>query len=192
MAAPISTAVTAGASDPTPAEAPPLVERHRGWLERLVAARTCNRGSVDDVLQEVALAVARTGQPPVGEHEERPWLCAIAIRQCALFLRQASRRARLLASVVEQRSGDATDRLQDDPIYWLMLREDAGLVGRAIAGLGHDDRQLLEWKYIEGHTYPQLAARLRVPRHVVEYRVVTAKKRLRGLLVEMGLGGDES
>ena len=189
MAAPITTA--AAASGSTPADTP-LVERHRGWLERLVAARTCSRDAVEDVLQEVALAVARTGQPPVGEHEERPWLCTIAIRQCALFLRRASRRARLLASAVGQRSGDATDRLQDDPIYWLMVREDAGLVGRALASLGHDDRQLLEWKYVEGHTYPQLAARLEVPRHVVEYRVVTAKKRLRGLLIDMGLGEDDS
>jgi RNA polymerase sigma factor (sigma-70 family) len=191
MPAPTTT-TAAAVSGPTAAAAPPLVERHRGWLERLVAARTCSRDSVDDVLQEVALAVARTGQPPVGEHEERPWLCTIAIRQCALFLRRASRRARLLASVVEQRAGDATDRLQDDPIYWLMIREDAGLVGRALAGLGHDDRQLLEWKYVEGHTYPQLAARLELPRHVVEYRIITAKKRLRGLLIDMGLGGDDS
>ncbi|MCE9629745.1 MAG: RNA polymerase sigma factor [Planctomycetia bacterium] len=189
MAAPITTAVP---SDPIPAADPSLVERHRGWLERLVAARTCSRDAVDDVLQEVALAVARTGQPPVGEHEERPWVCTIAIRQCALFLRRASRRARLRTRAVEQRSGAATDRLQDDPIYWLMAREDAGLVARALAGLGRDDRQLLEWKYVEEHTYPQLAARLEVPRHVVEYRVVTAKKRLRGLLIDMGLGEDDS
>lgn len=157
-----------------------------------MAARTCSRDAVDDVLQEVALAVARTGRPPVGEHEERPWLCMIAVRQCALFLRRASRRGRLLASAVEQRSGDAADRLQDEPIYWLMMREDAGLVGRALAGLGHDDRQLLEWKYVEGQTYPQLAGRLDVPRHVVEYRVVTAKKRLRRLLIDMGLGDVDS
>lgn len=88
---------TTAAAGSGPDTATPLVERHRGWLERLVAARTCRRDAVDDVLQEVAVAVGRSGRPPIGEPEERPWLCAIAIRQCALFLRRASRHTRLLA-----------------------------------------------------------------------------------------------
>ena len=169
----------------------PLVERHRGWLERLVAARTCRRDAVDDVLQEVAMAVARSTRPPASASEERPWLCAIAIRQCALFLRKSARRARLLSTAAERLQRDDGQQLQDDPIFWLVSREDAGLVAQALDSLPTDDRQLLTWKYIDGLTYPQLAARLGVARHVAEYRVVVAKKRLRGLLVDIGLGEDD-
>ena len=50
---------------------PALVQRHRDWLARLIAARISCPDSVDDVLQEVAVAVARAERPPVGEHEER-------------------------------------------------------------------------------------------------------------------------
>jgi RNA polymerase sigma factor (sigma-70 family) len=188
MTAPTTT--TTAMSD-SQAPAAPLVERHRGWLERLVAARTCCRDAVDDVLQEVAVAVARSSQPPVAA-EERPWLCAIAIRQCALFLRTSSRRLRLVARAAERLPPDAGRRLEEDPIYWLMSREDAGLVARAVDTLAADDRQLLHWKYIDGLTYPELASRLGVARHVAEYRVVAAKKRLRGLLVEIGLGEDDA
>lgn len=188
MTAPTTTTATVSGPD---APAAPLVERHRGWLERLVAARTCCRDAVDDVLQEVAVAVARSSQPPVDE-EERPWLCAIAIRQCALFLRKSSRRMRLVAKAAERLPQDTGRRLDEDPIYWLMSREDAGLVARAVGTLAADDRQLLHWKYIDGMTYPELASRLGVARHVAEYRVVVAKKRLRGLLVEIGLGEDDA
>lgn len=185
---------TAAAADAAPetSVAASLLERHRDWLARLVAARTGRRDAVDDVLQEVAVAVTRSTRPPRVEHEERPWLCMIAIRQCALFLRTSSRRARLLARAAEQVSHWAGNRPEDDPIFWLMGREDAALVTRAMASLAAEDRQVLEWKYVAGETYPELATRLGVPKHVAEYRVVAAKKRLRGLLVDIGLGEDET
>lgn len=186
-----ASATTAATSTGHDLPARPLVERHRGWLERLVAARTCCRDAVDDVLQEVAVAVARSPQPPSRETEERPWLCAIAIRQCALFLRKSARRSRLLARAAELLPRHDTQRLEDDPIFWLMGREDAGLVTEAFARLAADDRQLLTWKYIDGLSYPQVAARLGVARHVAEYRVLVAKKRLRSLLVDIGLGEDD-
>ncbi len=189
MTASASTAATVSGQD-LPER--PLVERHRGWLERLVAARTCCRDAVDDVLQEVAVAVARSTRPPTAETEERPWLCAIAIRQCALFLRKAGRRTRLEAQAAERLPRAAGDRLSDDPIFWLMGREDAGLVARAVAALPPDDRQLLDWKYIDGLSYPEVAARLGVARHVAEYRVLVAKKRLRRLLVETGFEEDDA
>lgn len=188
----MATAHPAAVRAPEAAEAPSLVERHRSWLARLVAARTSRPDAVDDVLQEVAVAVARTVRPPVSEHEERPWLCAIAIRQCALHLRKSSRRARLLTRAAERLPREADSPLQSDPLFWLMGREDASLMARALASLDEDDRRVLEWKYVDGETYPHIAARLGVPKHVAEYRVVTAKKRLRGLLVDIGLGEDDS
>lgn len=189
---PASTVPDAAESSPGGRRETALVERHRGWLSRLVASRIGRGDSVDDVMQEVALAVARSQKTPEGECDERPWLCAIAIRQCALFLRSSYRRGRLLSRAADQLPHAVCDRLQEDPIYWLMGREDAGLVARALAALDDADRQVLAWKYVDGQSYPQVAARLGVPRHVAEYRVVTAKKRLRSLLVDIGMGEEES
>jgi DNA-directed RNA polymerase specialized sigma24 family protein len=49
----------------------------------------------------------------------------------------------------------------------------------------------LIWKYVDGMTYSQLADRLRVPAHAAEYRVVTAKKALRRLLIDCGIGEED-
>lgn len=173
-------------------EPPALVHRHRDWLARLIAARLSCPDLVDDVLQEVAVAVARAERPPVGEHEERPWLCVIAIRQAALLMRRLSRRSRLLAGAAEHRTQAFDDPLARDPIYWLISRERADLVTRACSRLDPEDRRLLEWKYVEGETYPQIARRLGVLRHVAEYRVVVAKKRLRTHLVAIGYEEDDA
>lgn len=174
-------------------DAPPsLLERHRGWLTRVISARAGSVDAVDEVLQEVAVAVARSGHPPAGETEERPWLCAIAIRQCALRLRKAVRRAQLLVLAAERLPRDAASRLQDDPIYWLVRRESSALVAKALEALDRDQRSLIEAKYVEGMTYQAIATRLGVPRHVAEYRVTVAKRLLRGLLVDSGLDEEDA
>lgn len=141
---------------------------------------------VEDVLQEIGLAVARNAVPSERDEELRPWLCTIAIRQCALALRNAQRQRRLLEGVAANQA-DLDSRL-DDPVYWLLDRERADLVREALAVMDEDQRTLLIWKHVDGMTYGQLAHHFRVPVHVVEYRVVTARKSLRRLLIERGMG----
>jgi RNA polymerase sigma-70 factor (ECF subfamily) len=166
-----------------------VVQRNREWLVRVISSRTGSQALVEDVLQEVGLAVARSAQRVSQDEELRPWLCKITIRQCALALRNAQRQRRLLEGAAENEL-DAESRL-DDPIYWLLDRERSGLVREALATMDEEKRTLLIWKYVDGMTYSQLADRLRVPAHVVEYRVVTAKKALRRLLIDRGIGEED-
>ena len=102
---------TASASDD-------FVQRNREWLVRLISSRTGSQTLVEDVLQEVGLAVARSAPACKQQEELRPWLCTIAIRQCALALRKTQRQQRLLEGAAENEL-DAESRL-DDPIYWLL------------------------------------------------------------------------
>jgi RNA polymerase sigma factor (sigma-70 family) len=148
-----------------------------------------SRTLVEDIVQEVGLAVARTAHIPEPEEELRAWLCTIAIRQCGLALRRAERRQRLVDGAIA--NATTPDSRLDDPIYWLLSRERTDLVRGALEAMDPEERSLLIWKYVEGRTYGELGRCLRVPPHVVEYRVVTARKRLRGLLIERGLGEDE-
>lgn len=166
-----------------------FVQRNRDWLVRLISSRIGSQAIVEDVLQEVGLAVARSAPPSKQEEELRPWLCKITIRQCALALRKAQRQRRLLEGAAENELG-AECRL-NDPIYWLLDRERSGLVREALATINEEKRTLLIWKYVDGMTYGQLADRLRVPAYVVEYRVVTAKKTLRKLLIDRGIGEED-
>ena len=166
-----------------------VVQRNREWLVRLISSRMGSQALVEDVLQEVGLAVARSAQRVSQDEELRPWLCKITIRQCALALRNAQRQRRLLEGAAEN-GLDAESKL-DDPVYWLLDRERSGLVREALAKMDEEKRTLLIWKYVDGMTYSQLADRLRVPTHVVEYRVVTARRALRKLLIDRGIGEDD-
>jgi len=166
-----------------------MVARHRSWLVRLVASRMGSASLVEDVLQEISLAVARSSTLPEQESQVAPWLCTIAIRQCALAHRKAIRQRRLIDGAAAT-VGDS-DTWLDDPIYWLLDRERSGLVREALKLLDANGRSLLISKYVHGNTYPQMAADLGVEPHVVEYQVATARKNLRTLLIERGLGKDD-
>jgi RNA polymerase sigma-70 factor (ECF subfamily) len=166
---------------------PALVDQHRSWLTRVVAARTGSRDAIDEVLQEVALAVTRSENPPACDEQVRPWLCTIAIRQCALLLRKAGRANRLVSRATAQVVHGSRNELRDDPIFWLLAQESETLVRRSLDALDEQQRGLLVWKYVDGLTYPEISRRLGVSRHVAEYRVVVAKKALRKLFLDMGL-----
>jgi len=172
-------------------DVPALVDQHRSWLARVVAARTRSRDAIDEVLQEVALAVTRSENPPARDEEVRPWLCTIAIRQCALLLRKACRANRLVSSANAELVRRSADRLRDDPIFWLLAKESETLVRRCLDALDEDQRGLLNWKYVDGLTYPEISRLLGVSRHVAEYRVVVAKKALRKMFLDMGLAEED-
>ncbi len=65
------------------------------------------------------------------------------------------------------------------------------LVRQSLAAMDDEQRSLLVRKYVEGMTYGQLAKCMGVAAHVVEYRVVAARRSLRRLVMARGLGEDD-
>jgi RNA polymerase sigma-70 factor (ECF subfamily) len=174
----------------TPAQAidwSSIIESNRNWIERLVAARTGTRNGVEDVLQEVGLAVARSTARPTQADEVAPWLCKIAIRQCALIVRNQARHQRKLSGLQQDRPSQASP----DPIFWLLHEETKEIVRAELVKLDAQSRQLLVWKYVHGLRYEDIGSRLGVSRHVAEYRLIEARKQLRRRLQARGIEGDE-
>ena len=167
-----------------------IVEGNRSWIERLVVARIGSPDGVDDVLQEVGLAVAQSCARPTHADEVAPWLCKIVVRQCSLFLRNRARQQRKLNGFQQARLSQAP--ITADPIFWLLHEEKKAIVRAELAGLDGQARQLLLWKYIHGLRYEEIGSRLGVSRHVAEYRVIEARKQLRRRLNARGIEGDES
>jgi RNA polymerase sigma factor (sigma-70 family) len=167
-----------------------VLREHRDWIERLIVARTGSRELVEDILQEVGLAVSRSAARPARAAEVEPWLCAIVVRQCALALRERARTLRKLEGFRE--SLDAADAGEPDPMVWLLHEEQRTIVRDELARLDPAARRLLVWKYVQNASYPEIAARLGVTRHVAEYRVLEARKLLRRRLERRGLGGSEA
>ncbi len=171
----------------------PDVSHHRCWLDRVVENRVGRGEAADDVVQEVALAVAKATSWPADESEQRAWLCTIAIRQCALALRNNQR----YRDRVEAASQNGVPKAQaqheptQDPIYWLLHSESKELIREAIGKLEADARDLLIAKYLHGRTYRELGNAHNQPPHAVEYRVAVARRQLRGLLRDLGVSTED-
>jgi len=167
-----------------------VIAEARGWIARLVVARTGAPDVVDDVVQEVALAVTRSQARPTRPDEVAPWLCKIVLRQCALFVRGQVRQQRKHDRLGRAKLAD--EPASGDPIYWLLDEERREIVRDELAALDEPARRVLVWKYIHGLAYDEIGSRLGVSRHVAEYRAIEARKTLRRRLQARGVEGDES
>ncbi len=165
------------------------VEDNRDWIGRVVAARVGTLDLLDDVIQEVNLAVARSSTRPTRTDEVAPWLCKIVVRQCALIVRNQVRQRRKLDGFHGSR--ETEDLHAGDPIFWLLHQERREIIRSELGALDSQLRQLLIWKYLTGLGYEEIGVRLGVSRHVAEYRVIEARKQLRCRLQARGIEGGE-
>lgn len=164
------------------------LQEHQSWLRRVIESRVKDASIADDVFQEVSEAALSSSNPPTSDQHFGPWLCRVALRQCALVARRAIRHRRLVVQVAE-RGESAAEPV--DPIYWLIAEEQRDLVHKAFVQLDSQSRQILTWKYIERRTYEAIAQRLKITRHVCEYRVLRARQALRCALLNVGFEGDD-
>lgn len=155
---------------------------HGRWLRTVILARTGELAAVDDVFQEVALAVSRheLQQRPVERVE--PYLYRMAVRQSLLYRRRVGRqRRRELRWMREHgRSEDAGH----DPGEWLLIAELQQTVREALETLAAKDREILLLKYTEDWSYHQLATHLGIGHSAVEARLHRARQRLRDRLMQ--------
>jgi RNA polymerase sigma factor (sigma-70 family) len=166
-----------------------VVQDNQDWMRRVIVARTDSADLADDIVQEVGLAVIRSQSRPDRADEIAPWLCKIVVRQCALAARSQVRQRRKLDGFRQARA--ETDCGQGDPMLWLLDQEQRELLRRAMDLLDPQGRQLLIWKYVQGMSYRDIAARLAVSMHAAEYRVIDARKQLRRRLHDQGIEGGE-
>lgn len=159
----------------------PTVEEHRDWLQAVVARRVPAADLVEDVLQEVALAIAKTSTWPLEPTEQRAWICTIAIRQAAMLARSESRRSQHQRAATKS----SDHEVDNDPLVGLLREEHAELLKRTLAELPPADRRLLVWKYLEQFTYAAIADRLGVSTGVVEYRLAKLRRDLRTRLASL-------
>jgi RNA polymerase sigma factor (sigma-70 family) len=167
-----------------------VVEKHRHWIERVIVARTGAEGPVEDVIQEVNLAVTRSNSRPTCPDQIAPWLCKIVVRQCALVVRNQMRHQHKLSRF--QRTRETPHLQSGDPVFWLLHEECREIVREELARMNLASRQLLVWKYLQDMSYHELASRLNVSIHAAEYRVIEARKELRRRLEARGVERGES
>jgi RNA polymerase sigma factor (sigma-70 family) len=169
------------------AESPPEIHwgealaEHTPWLRSVIRSRLNEPQAVDDVMQEVSLGVLKSNHRPTDPTKVAPWLYRVSIKQCLMYRRSAGRRRKLVNSVAEQRPS-ATSSEDGDPLKWLLGQERLLSIRLAFESLPELDRQILILKHAENWSYQQLAERMGVSFHTVEYRLLQARKRLRAEL----------
>jgi len=149
-----------------------LYERHAPLMLGLAMRIVRDRREAEDLLHDVFLEAwrsARDFDPKRGR--VRTWL-AIRMRSRALDLQKSARVAR--------NAGDAG--LDVVPDEREKVTPDHSRVRSALAGLGADQRRVLELAYFEGLTCSEISTRIAIPVGTVKSRLAAALAKLRELL----------
>jgi len=156
---------------------------HSPWLRSVVYSRLGEPQAVDDVMQEIALALVE--KPPTGVQVQKtaPYLYRMAVRQALLFRRKSGRRHRKLNNYAEHAASNSTASY--DPLEILLADERQQLIRQAIGSLNPRDSEILLMKYTTQSSYRQIAQLLGVSESAVETRLHRARKRMRTALAAL-------
>ena len=161
------------------------LERHQSWLRTVIAARCREPQAVDEILQEVSMAVIKQKSPLRDATKVAPWLYQIAVRQSLMYRRKCGRRRNLeerYAARVETRFDRSAAA---DPLDWLIASERRELIRKGIEKLKPKEAEILLLKYTQDWTYQQIAEHLGISEGAVESRLHRARQNLRREMVAL-------
>lgn len=165
---------------------------HEGWLRTVVRSRLSEPEAVEDVMQNIALAIVRQKETLHEIGRIGGWLYQIAVRQVLMYRRTTGRRRKLKQRIAAEQSPQFSAVSDASPFDGLMALEQREHVQEALEKLSDLDRQILLLKYSEGWSYRQLADHLGVREDTIEYRLMKARKNLRRHLREFAEEGLQS
>ena len=161
-----------------------LYLENESWLRTVVRSRISEHDAVEDIMQNIALALVRQRDALEEINKVGAWLYQVAVRQVLMYRRTRGRRRRFENRVAGNPSDVAPTYQSPNPVERVLVAEQQQQVQEAMENLDELDRQILLLKYSEGWTYRQLAERLGVKEDTVEYRLTKARKKLRRLLTQ--------
>lgn len=158
--------------------------QHDRWLRTIVYARLGEKQAVEDVMQEIALAVVAQKAPLTDCNRLGAWLYRIAVRQALLYRRQRGRQRKLMSAYATIQAVREKHASTDDTFRWLLDDERYDMLRAAINRLPRRDAEILLLKYSEGWSYLELAQHLGISQSAIEARLHRARHRLRQSLSE--------
>jgi RNA polymerase sigma-70 factor (ECF subfamily) len=156
------------------------------WLRTVVRSRVQESDAVEDIMQNIALALVRQRETLRDIAQIGAWLYQVAVRQVMMHRRTAGRRRNFENRISQQAGQGELVSSEHDPVASVLASEKQASVRVAVQQLGELDRQVLMLKYVEGWTYRQLAEMLGVSEDTIEYRLLKSRKRLKTLLQSLG------
>lgn len=156
--------------------------KHQGWLRTILLARLQDADTVDEVMQEVALAVVAQQSKAEAIEHTGPWLYRVALKRILMYRRKTGRRRRFLQTLCQQTPSIDSTPQHYNPLQWLLLRERQQSVQASLERLSDRDREILLLKYHEGFSYDQIAERLGITTSSVRMRLHRARLHLKSQL----------
>lgn len=170
-----------------PIDWPKVLAEHDRWLRTVVRARTGASDAVDEVMQEVSLAVIRQRAPPADRTKLAPWLYRVAVLQSLVYRRRKGRSRKLTDRYAQRFQPTEADTRRLDGLDWLLADERRKTVRMALERLPPRDAEILLLKYAENWDYHQIAAHVGTTHHAIESRLHRARAKLRSELAALNL-----
>jgi RNA polymerase sigma-70 factor (ECF subfamily) len=149
-----------------------LVERHARYLFGVAHAMSGNDADAEDLVQETLLAALSAKFR--GQSSVRTWLVGILSNRAAMWRRSRGRREK---RVMTRESFDATPEAS--------IASGGGAsdarsdLSTMLDSLSREHRQVIVLRELEGMSYEEMAAALKVPRGTIESRLHRAREELR-------------
>lgn len=159
---------------------------NESWLRTVVRSRVQETEAVEDIMQNIALALVRQRDVLRDIGQLGAWLYQVAVRQVMMYRRTTGRRRNFENRLLQQARPAEAETAFLDPVASVLAAEQQESVRAAVQQLDELDRQVLMLKYVEGWTYRQLAEMLGVTEDTIEYRLLKSRKRLKTLLKQQG------
>lgn len=162
-----------------------LYRRYRRPLSAYLARLTGRVEEVEELVDDTLLVVWERAGDFRGRSRPSSWIFGIAHRKGLKSLERRSRRGgdASLAEISEPSHRRTPDRAWD-------RRELAELVGEALSRLPAEQRSVVVLTYHHGLSYPEIAEVVGCPVGTVKSRMFHARRKLAGLLPELGVGAN--
>jgi RNA polymerase sigma factor (sigma-70 family) len=157
---------------------------HQRWLRTVLFARLRNHEAVDEALQQIAIAAARSAHNLCDQTKLAPWLYRIALTTVLQHRRNAGRHKKRLRAYADTAS-QVDETREHDPLSWLIAKETRQLVRQALADLPGRDSEILLLKYTENWSYRELSEHLGLSTSAIEARLHRARHKLRQALAKL-------
>jgi RNA polymerase sigma-70 factor (ECF subfamily) len=164
-----------------------VLEQHSRWLRLVVYSRLQEPQAVEEVMQNVAVAVVEQKAPLSDPTRLSAWLYRIAVFQVLMYRRSAGRRRKLAQSFAEATPLSEQDSTIVEPLEWLLAVERQQLIQVGLKRLSDQDREILLLKYFEDWSYREISSHLGMSESAVEARLHRARGRLRQALRELNV-----
>lgn len=138
---------------------------------------------VEELVNDVMMVVWQSAARFDGVSRPSTWILGIAYRKA---LKALSRRR----EPVEEPASRPFERVVEGPDRLFARREEATVLGRALARLSPEQRAVVELTYYFGYSYREIAEIAGCPINTVKTRMFHARRRLRDALPELGRASD--